>query len=766
MKNRVSTLAGILALWLCAPAQAQTKSYWIDIDSNFISGTDSTGPITTEAGWTSLDAAGGENSQVTIDGISFRVASIDGSRVRVNTNGSLNPNNLTGDFIFDDGANQALVLYFGGAGSLPAGPWKAEVWAWDATSPMGDLKIGYRTSGAETIVNQNAQPHQLNPALTFIFESNGTSVYDVFIRENNSQDRTRMNAVRLTRVSATDITLDPGSVSPAQAANSLIGSLLPVSTWTSSGYAFSLVPGPGDTHNSEFAVSGSELHTSATFPNTHTFGELLSVRVRITDADFGFFEGQLTIPVIPIIYDSDGNGLDDDWELQFFAPGEATAQGHNDGDSLTNAEEFNRNTFPNDEDSDDDGLNDDIEDNDRIFNGALDPGTNPRDDDTDDDNVKDGQEIMEGTNPLVPDTDGDGLNDGGEKDAGTNPLIADSDGDGISDGAEVVGMSDPLNPGDPSTRSLLTAYWPLDIAEGVDPDYTTPDLGPGAYDMNLNNMTPANFISDGGRIVASFNGTDTMLTRMHNLEDALPIGKYDGYTVSAWVKVKGTGQNDRRFFSEGSTTSSSPLLNLGTHNTGVDDRVGIYLRSIMSTHEFSTGTALDAQWHHVVLTSNSLNNKTAIYIDGVLDRDDLTHRDLRTAPLDNTTIGGILRDIPSHWVNGLVDDVALWRGILSAADIASLYEGTSPLSLGLATSSDFFITSISRNSANNQITLTWKSKPTKKYTVRFSANLQGDPRNWGNIAEGIDSQGEFTTITDVPNLNDAPQRYYVIEELP
>jgi hypothetical protein len=95
--------------------------------------------------------------------------------------------------------------------------------------------------------------------------------------------------------------------------------------------------------------------------------------------------------------------------------------GNDDGDDLTNDEEFALNTDPTNADTDGDGLDDDLE-------GPA------------------------GTNALNPDSDGDGLLDGvesnsgtfvDENDTGTNPDLADTDGDGENDGVEVSEGTDP-----------------------------------------------------------------------------------------------------------------------------------------------------------------------------------------------------------------------------------------------------------------------------------------------------------------------------------
>ena len=56
--------------------------------------------------------------------------------------------------------------------------------------------------------------------------------------------------------------------------------------------------------------------------------------------------------------DTDGDGLPDEWEIRNFGDLDETAIGDLEPDGLTNVQEFNRNTNPNDADSDNDGIDD------------------------------------------------------------------------------------------------------------------------------------------------------------------------------------------------------------------------------------------------------------------------------------------------------------------------------------------------------------------------------------------------------------------------
>ena len=59
--------------------------------------------------------------------------------------------------------------------------------------------------------------------------------------------------------------------------------------------------------------------------------------------------------------DGDGDGMDDDWEITYFGNLDRDGTGNFDTDGLTDLEEFNAGTLPNNDDTDGDGFNDDVE---------------------------------------------------------------------------------------------------------------------------------------------------------------------------------------------------------------------------------------------------------------------------------------------------------------------------------------------------------------------------------------------------------------------
>ena len=119
--------------------------------------------------------------------------------------------------------------------------------------------------------------------------------------------------------------------------------------------------------------------------------------------------------------DADNDNMADQWELKFAANiAILDNDGNNDADTLNNFAEFTANSNPLSEDTDSDGLDDDLE------------------------------VLTYKTDPLVSDTDGDSISDGEEiLTYLTNPLSHDTDGDFIEDDFEISSSNlDPLNPKD------------------------------------------------------------------------------------------------------------------------------------------------------------------------------------------------------------------------------------------------------------------------------------------------------------------------------
>jgi hypothetical protein len=167
-----------------------------------------------------------------------------------------------------------------------------------------------------------------------------------------------------------------------------------------------------------------------------------------------------------------------------------------------------------------------------------------------------------------------------------------------------------------------------------------------------------------------FDGFDDQVQVFQNRN--LPIYAHKSYSVALWVKGP-PNQVDRRVFSEGSTLSNTPLLNIGTHNTGADGTVDIFIRAdngvTVVPHLHSGLTAFDDTWHHIAWVDD--NGHAVLYIDGVRDPLDVRYQTTRLT-LNTTSIGGIQRAAPSHWFTGEIDDVRVYNHALSAAEVEAL----------------------------------------------------------------------------------------------
>ena len=367
--------------------------------------------------------------------------------------------------------------------------------------------------------------------------------------------------------------------------------------------------------------------------------------------------------------DDDTDGMPDDYEtangLNPADPSDAATDA--DLDDVSNLQEFENETDPQDDDTDDDNLKDGVESNTGTYVDATNSGTDPRN----------------------PDTDGDGLLDGAEdpnlsfvdqNQAGTNPHILDSDGDGFDDGLEVLASnSNPTNPASRPIRGGLLdiiAYW--DFNDASDPTATV-DLVKG-FRGDLKTGTLFSADATGRTLAAGDRALDMGATGNAGTGVIVEQGRFLGLAgaqdqigISFWINMPDFQQSmavyanspavERAFSSHAPWSNGQVYWDTGGCCDGGGQRANVAAGFIVST------------WNHVVLNKNG--DTKAIWVNGVKVLEKTNTEDLPT----EFTRFFIGTDSNSLNTVGLLDDMAIYADALSDAEIASLAAGDDPLSI-------------------------------------------------------------------------------------
>lgn len=349
---------------------------------------------------------------------------------------------------------------------------------------------------------------------------------------------------------------------------------------------------------------------------------------------------------------------------------------------------------------------------------------------------KDGTEIPGETSPTLT------LTDLEESDSGEYTVVVTNGGGSVESAAATVTVN-PLPP--PDLTIGLVSHWPLDEITGA----VTPDLVSG-YDMQAANLTSGDVVPGKFGNAFSFVASRlTLLSRVHAPGEKLPINQYESFTIGIWAMVTGTGQNDLRIFSEGSSTSGDPLFNLGTHSGGADGTLDLFFRQAGWTtvnHIRTTQAPFDGQWRHIAFVQR--NGERSVYIDGVLDPLAIPAKEPGTWNVNVTSIGGILRASPSHWVTGLLDDVAIWERALTAEEIALLVSEGVPTVEGpdLPLEVRRFTADFPVVAQGDEVTLRWEV--TKDETVTINQGVGDVTANtetgFGSVTVPISQTTTFT----------------------
>ena len=161
------------------------------------------------------------------------------------------------------------------------------------------------------------------------------------------------------------------------------------------------------------------------------------------------------------------------------------------------------------------------------------------------------------------------------------------------------------------------------------------------------------------------------------------IGKDTAFSISAWIYDNG-----------GATMGILTGINPGSpfDGWGMLRQGGPNIRFEMSGPAGGTENfVVDAfglpqgQWVHVVTTYNGSHdaNGVRIYFDGQMQSVTVGSNDAAGDVPTDKTVAISSYGAANRWMNGMIDDVAVFDGVLSTANVADLYAGTAPTDIVL-----------------------------------------------------------------------------------
>ncbi len=368
-------------------------------------------------------------------------------------------------------------------------------------------------------------------------------------------------------------------------------------------------------------------------------------------------------PFFKIMEDTDLDQIPDQWELDHLPAefeGELnwfTLDGDADFDNIEDRREFLRGTDPVAEDTDGDGLNDQVETGTGRFVSDQDSGTNPNWSDSDCDGVNDSIEMR---NTLL------------------DPLNDDSDGDGFTDGDELIDGDPELARILPDFSRSLHAYWP--------------------FDESLEDHSPNKFHAEMNEDMATFSpglvrGHSLLLRNGHFVtvetfnKNAFSF-RNGPFSVSAWFHAADLSWINNIIANGGSSRSWGVVIS----SDSTPLRKGLF---------FHLGSATQTRPINKYVSNAPIATATTYHLLVVYDRDGFyggaesssirTYLNGERVPLgvdsgnspefrrtrESLRIGNFFtRGNESAW-NGWLDDIAIWSRALTDSDARHLYrEGT------------------------------------------------------------------------------------------
>jgi len=187
-----------------------------------------------------------------------------------------------------------------------------------------------------------------------------------------------------------------------------------------------------------------------------------------------------------------------------------------------------------------------------------------------------------------------------------------------------------------------------------------------------------NITTNNSRACAKFDGVDDFVDITHN-KNQLGANLTDGFTISAWILPRSTGELDGGRILDKSTNSSAAngfRLNLFTTGRLVFG-MNAGTNAVSNNNAYTIG-----KWVHVLVTVTSAQI-ASIYADGILvdTPTDLVQPISTITTTNNIRIGNIAA-ATTHTFDGAISGVQMWNKVLTATEIARVVADR-PVSDGL-----------------------------------------------------------------------------------
>ncbi|MBT6462840.1 MAG: DUF5011 domain-containing protein [Opitutae bacterium] len=213
-------------------------------------------------------------------------------------------------------------------------------------------------------------------------------------------------------------------------------------------------------------------------------------------------------------------------------------------------------------------------------------------------------------------------------------------------------------------EDILLAHWKLDETMGT----AAKDASANEKDGILQNMDDTSWVPGKFGNALSFDGTDDFV----DLPLDIPISSAKG-TVSLWVKTSENFADHAMVYYGSSVTDGDGF--------GTQNEFHVIFRDNEKVHLFVRGTNIaiasgpkynDGKWHQVVATSDRVNKKYSLYVDGGAWKNSITDKQPRSFALNKVhRLGKPYTN--KRYYKGLIDDVRLYSEPFTEEEVVLLY---------------------------------------------------------------------------------------------